>query len=222
MAAKKICFVYATEAEDMALYKDLSPHFALYARKGLLEVIDRDAVFQRHADAKKLADYINDSDITIPLISIHLLNDPECLDWLQKAIQSQKKIQPVLLQPCDWKSEDQFKVFESSILPANGESVLESLDDPGEKEKIFSLIALRVKSLVFPELSGISLKKGGSDLFYYILAALLLTMGGISAALLYASWKMGIGMALFAFLMFACAALFALKNVLFPTQIKIA
>jgi hypothetical protein len=89
MAAKKICFVYATEAEDMALYKDLSPHFALYARKGLLEVIDRDAVFKRHADPKKLADYINDSDITIPLISIHLLNDPECLDWLQKAIQSQ-------------------------------------------------------------------------------------------------------------------------------------
>jgi hypothetical protein len=84
MAAKKICFVYATEAEDMALYKDLSPHFAIYARKGLLEVIDRDAVFKRHADPKKLADYINDSDITIPLISIHLLNDPECLDWLQK------------------------------------------------------------------------------------------------------------------------------------------
>jgi hypothetical protein len=47
-------------------------------------------------------------------------------------------------------------------------------------------------------------------------------MGGISAALLYVSWKMGIGMALFAFLMFASAALFALKNVLFPTQIKIA
>lgn len=72
------------------MYKDLSPHFALYARKGLLEVIDRDAVFQRHADPKKLADYINDSDITIPLISIHLLNDTDCLDWLQKAIRSQK------------------------------------------------------------------------------------------------------------------------------------
>ena len=47
-----------------------------------------------------------------------------------------KKIQPVLLQPCDWKSEDQFKGLESGILPANGESVLESLNDPGEKEKM--------------------------------------------------------------------------------------
>lgn len=83
--------MYAIEAEDIALYKDLRQQFALYAHKGLREVIDRDAVFQRHADTKKLADYINDSDITIPLISIYLLNDPECLDWLQKAIQAQKK-----------------------------------------------------------------------------------------------------------------------------------
>ena len=85
---------------------------------------------------------------------------------------------------------------------------------------IFSGIARKVKAVIFDD----DLKKleevqvaGNSKVFYYILAGIVLVIGGLVAAIGYsrlADWKI----AAVIFLMFVVVALLALKNVLFPTK----
>lgn len=219
---KTICFLYSGDPDDMNLYKDLAPFFIRYQKKGLLQLIDREAVFQRHADMQFLGQYVTSADLTIPLISVDLINSEECMAWFQQAVGLRRPIFPVLWRPCDWTTEDVFKPYLTQVFPRGGVSVLEAADDAGEKEKLFTQIAVQVKKAIFPELETVEVRSGVNKPFFYLIAALLLLMGILAGGFVYVKLNMGLGAALFAFLMFACIALFTLRNVFFPAQLKIA
>ncbi|QLH45980.1 MAG: hypothetical protein HWD58_10355 [Bacteroidota bacterium] len=66
--------------------------------------------------------------------------------WFQQAVGLRRPIFPVLWRPCDWTAEDVFKPYLTQVFPRGGVSVLEAADDAGEKEKLFTQIAVQVKS----------------------------------------------------------------------------
>ncbi|MBL7764824.1 MAG: hypothetical protein JNJ58_01930 [Chitinophagaceae bacterium] len=219
--SKRIFFTYSSDDDDELLYKELSPYFLAYKRKGLLDIIDKDELFRLNGDPNKISEFLSKSDLAIQLISVDYLNSDECLQLLEKATAENKKIVPVLLRPCDWESEDKLRRFKEDFFPENNQSIKEFAESPADKERIFTELAQVIKQLAFPELGHVKITKGPKT-FYILLASILLLMGALSAVFVYVKLAMGLTLSLIVFLMFGCAALFALKNVLFPTQIKIS
>ena len=147
----------------------------------------------------------------------------ECLKLLDAAKASQKPIIPILLRACEWEEVDKLKDLEKNILPDKKQSVVQLISSDKTGDVIFSGIARKVKAVIFDD----DLKKleevqvaGNSKMFYYILAGIVLVIGGLVSAISFsrlADWKI----AAVIFLMFVVVALLALKNVLFPTKFKV-
>ncbi len=220
---KKIFFAYSDDTEDIDLYKELKQHFTAYARQGFLSIIDKDELFRTSGDREKVNELLRNSDFTIPLLSIDYLNSDECLKLLDDAKASKKPIIPILLRACEWEELDKLKDLEENILPDNKQSVVQLISSDKSGDAIFSGIARKVKAVIFDD----DLKKleevqvaGNSKTFYYILAGIVLVIGGLVSAISYsrlADWKI----TAVVFLMFVVVALLALKNVLFPTKFRV-
>ena len=151
------------------------------------------------------------------------MNSDECLKLLDVAKASQKPIIPILLRACEWEEIDKLKDFEKNILPEKERSVVQLISSDKTGDVIFSGIARKVKAVIFKD----DLKKleevkiaGNSKAFYYILAGIVLVIGGLASSISYSlfmDWKI----AAVIFLMFVVVALLALKNILFPTKFKV-
>jgi hypothetical protein len=220
---KKVFFTYSDDTEDIDLYKELKQHFTTYARQGFLSIIDKDELFRISGNREKMNELLQNSDFTIPLLSVDYLNSEECLKLLDAAKASQKPIIPILLRACEWEEVDKLKDFEKNILPDKEQSVAQLIASDKGGDIIFSGIARRVKAVIFND----DLKKleqvkiaGGSKTFYYILATIVLVIGGLVSAISYSrlmDWKISAVI----FLMFVVVALLALKDILFPTKFRI-
>ena len=220
---KKIFFAYSDDTEDIGLYKELKQHFASYARQGFLSIIDKDELFRTSGDLEKTNELLRNSDLAIPLLSIDYLNSDQCLKLLDDARASKKPIIPILLRACEWEDVNELRDLEQNILPDKKQSVVQLIASDKTGDVIFSGIAKKVKAVIFDD----DLKKldeirvaGNSKLFYYILAGIVLVIGGLASSIAYtrfSDWKI----ATVIFLMFVAVALLALKNVLFPTKFKV-
>ena len=220
---KKIFFAYSDDTEDVGLYKELKQHFTAYARQGFLSIIDKDELFRTSGDLEKTNELLRNSDFAIPLLSIDYLNSNECLKLLDDARASKKPIIPILLRACEWEEVAELRDLHGNILPDKDQSVVQLISSNKTGDVIFSGIAKRVKAVIFDD----DLKKleeaqmsGNSRAFYYILAGIVLVIGGLASATAYSrlsDWKI----ASIIFLMFVVVALLALKNVLFPTKFKV-
>jgi hypothetical protein len=220
---KKVFFAYSDDTEDIGLYKELKQHFTAYARQGFLSIIDKDELFRISGNKEKTNELLQNSDFTIPLLSIDYLNSDECLKLLDAAKASQKPIIPILLRACEWEEIDKLKDLGGNILPDKEQSVAQLISSDRTGDVIFSGIARKVKAVIFNDdlkkLEGIKVT-GGSKTFYYILASIVLLIGGLASAISYSrlmDWKISAVI----FLMFVVVALLALKNILFPTKFRI-
>ena len=215
---KKIFFAYSDNAKDVELYKEFSKHFITYARKGMILIIDKDELFRIDNDNKNIYKYLGDSDITVPLLSVDYLISDECIKLLETAVAGNKTIIPVLLRDCDLTGIDTIQKLENQILPDDKDSVAEHIIKDGGQDEVFSTMAKKVKAIIFKELESVKIVTG-SKLFYYILAGIVLLIGGLAAAFSYIKWDDWM-IASIIFLMFVIIAFFSLKNVLFPTKFK--
>lgn len=216
---KKIFFAYSDNAKDVELYKEFNKHFKNYARNGMLMIIDKDELFRVNNDSEKVIEFLNQSDITIPLLSIDYLNSDQCIKILEAASTGNKQIIPVLLRDCDYTEIEKLKSLQGNLLPEDKEPVTEHIIKDEGPDEIFTAIAKKVKGIIFKELESVNIKKG-SNLFYYILAGVVFLIGGLTAVYSYSKWGDWI-ISIIIFLMFTVVALFALKNVLFPTKFKV-
>ena len=215
---KKIFFAYSDNVKDVELYKEFNKHFKTYAKSGMLMIIDKDELFRINNDNEKILKFLDESDITVPLLSIDYLTNDRCIQLLESAVAGNKTIIPVLLRDCDYQGIDKLKGLEHKLLPDDKDSVTEHNIKDGGLDEVFTTIAKKVKSIIFKELELVTIKTG-PKLFYYILSGIVFAMGILAAAISYSSWKnwmISSGI----FLMFVVIALFSLKNVLFPTKFK--
>ena len=107
-------------------------------------------------------------------------------------------------------------------MPDNKQSVVQLISSTKSGDIVFSGIARQVKAVVFSD----DLKKleevhlaGNTKTFYYILAGIVLVIGGLVAAISYSRWT-DWKISTVIFLMFVVVALLALKHVLFPTKFR--
>src|ERR1044071_4768981 len=114
---KKIFFTYSDNPKDTELYKEFNKHFKTYARNGMLVIIDREELFRISNDKEKVAAFLRESDITVPLLSVDYLTNEECMKLLDIAAEGQKTIIPVLLRDCDWSELDKIKKLSDQLLP---------------------------------------------------------------------------------------------------------
>lgn len=216
---KKIFFAYSDNAKDVELYKEFNKHFKTYARNGMLMIIDKDELFRINNDHEKTLKFLDESDITVPLLSIDYLISDQCIKLLETAVAGNKVIIPVLLRDCDYAGIDKIKGLQNSLLPDDKDSVTEHIVKDGGQDEVFSAMARKVKGIIFKELESVNIKTG-PKLFYYILSGILFLIGGLAAAFSYSRWG-DWKISSIVFLMFTVIAFFSLKNVLFPTKFKI-
>jgi len=214
---KKIFFTYSDNAKDIELYKEFNKHFITYARKGMLMIVDKDELFRVNNDKEKIAEFLKDADITIPLLSVDYLTSEECIKLFETASSANKTIIPVLLRDCDWTELDKQNKLHENLLPDDKQSVAQHIED-GEEDEVFSSIAQKVKRIVFKELETVNIKSS-SKTFYYILAGIVLLVGGLLTGISQSQWH-DWKISAIIFLMFVAIALLAVKNVLFPTKFK--
>jgi hypothetical protein len=217
---KKIFFAYSDNAKDVELYKEFNKHFKTYARNGLLMIIDKDELFRQSGDTTKAAQFLQEADITVPLLSVDYLDNDQCIKLIETAVAGHKTIIPVLLRDCNYDTVDNLKALKDKLLPEDKKSVADYSDEKGGLDEILASIAKRVKGVVFKELDAVEIK-ASPKLFYYILSGILLVLGGLAASYCNSSdwgdWRLAIG----AFLLFFIIALFTLRNVLFPTKFNV-
>src|SRR5437868_6116780 len=213
---KKIFFAYSDNEEDIGLYKRFNKHFAAYARKGLIGIYDKDELFRVNNDRTQLEESLKTADLTIPLLSIDYLNSDECIKLLDTANNEKKVIVPVLLRDFDWQEMDEIKNIRGSLLPEDKQSVNSHVSTDKDTEEVFANIAKKVKGIVFNDFEDVQIKKS-SGTFYYIMASIVLVIGILAGVLSFNKWGEWMISAII-FLMFACIALFAVKNVLFSTK----
>lgn len=213
---KKIFFTYSDTSEDVTLYKELKLHFTPYARKGLLEIIDRDELFKRSGDTLKTQEILLSSDVTVPLISIDYLNNDECVKLLEIAAQKNRLVIPVLLRECEWDEFEKLKGLGSLFLPVDKQPVKDHIKKEGSEDKIMSAIARKLKAVTFEndlarmddfeEKTRVKPKK-----FYYIITSILALIGVLAASIAWSlllDWRISV----LIFLMFLVIGLFAGKK----------
>jgi hypothetical protein len=216
---KKIFFAYSDNAEDVDLYKKFNKHFAAYARKGLIDIVDKDELFRINNDGSKTVEFLTTADLTVPLLSIDYLNSDECVKLLNAATNAKKLIIPVLLRDFDWQEMEEIRILQNSLLPEDKQSVNTHVSVDKDKDEVFASIAKRVKGIVFNDFVDISIKKR-SGTFYYIIGSIVMLIGILAGIVSYTRWD-DWKISTIIFLMFAGIALFAVKNVLFPTKFNI-
>jgi hypothetical protein len=216
---KKIFFAYSDDPKDVELYREFNKHFKTYARNGLLMIIDKDELFRQSGDTAKATQYVQEADITVPLLSVDYLGNEQCIKLIDTAVADNKTIIPVLLRDCNYDSIDKLKALEDKLLPEDKQSVTDHMNKEGGQDEIFAAMAKRVKGVVFKELDSVVMKSS-PKLFYYILSGILLVLGVLAASYCssrWGDWRLTAGI----FLLFLIIALFALKDVLFPTKLSV-
>ena len=216
---KKIFFSYSNDAEDLELYKKLNRHFSAYSKFGLIGIVDKQEIFRTNGDLANINEIQNGTDITIPLLSVDFVNDEDCLKQLDNAATGDKIIIPVLLRDFDWEAIQKLSQYKKRMLPDDLTSVENHISNNNNDDTIFKEIAQRVKKIALPEIGDISIQRS-SNTFYYIIAAIVLIIGGLAAWYIY-DLGLDYRIALAAFLMSVVIAMIALKNVLFPNKLKI-
>ena len=212
---KKIFFAYSDNEKDIELYKQFNKHFAAYAKKGLIGIVDKEEIFKLNNDREKLNEFLKTADLTVPLLSVDYAASDECVKLLDLAADNKKIIIPVLLRDFDWQVLDEMRNLENEMLPSDKQSV----NSHNDKDEIFSTIAKKVKAIVFNDFEGVNIKKS-SGTFYYILASVMIVIGILAALVIYKQWE-DWRISAIIFLMFGCIALFCVKNFLFPTKFKV-
>lgn len=216
---KKIFFSYSNHNEDLELYDKINKHFKAYSSIGLLGIIDKKEIFKLAGDKSKVIEILKTSDITIPLLSIDFINDEDCLKQLESAAGDNKVIVPVLLRDFDWEAFKEITKYREKILPNDLNPVENHITAGSNDDTVFKEIAQHIKAIIFPEIGNLVIQKS-SHTFYYIIASIVLLIGGLAAWFIYDQnddYRISIA----AFLMSVVIAMVALKNVLFPNKIKI-
>lgn len=219
---KKIYFTYSDV--DTNLYKELRKHFSGFVSINALKIIDKDELFRINADAQQALKQIGDFDAAVPLISIDYLNNVECLSSVDIAVGANKIVIPVLLRPCLWQGIQSLEKSKGNFLPGvdEEEAVVKHIKEDGNNDRVLSRIALAVKAKVFAEELD---KMEVSDIarpnktFHFILAGLILAVGGLGYFAVYSKtgdWAIA-GLSI---VMSLVVALFSLKKVLFPVRTK--
>lgn len=217
---KKIFFAYSDNEKDVELYRQFNKHFTAYAKKGLIAIVDKEAIFKVNNDKSKVEEFLQSADMTIPLLSVDYATDDTCIQLLDKATDSNKLVIPVLLRDFDWQEMDEIKSLEKSLLPEDKQSVNAHISNDNDKDEVFATMARKVEGIMFNDFDDITISKS-SNTFYYILGSILLLIGILAAV--YCHSKFGDWLISgIVFLMFVCIALFAVKNALFPTKFKVS
>lgn len=215
---KKIFFAYSDNAQDVELYREFNKHFKTYARNGILAIVDKDELFRVSGDSGKAEQFLQESDIAVPLLSVDYLTNEQCIKLIDAAVAGKKTIIPVLLRDCNYDSVDGLKAVEDKLLPADGQSVVEYKNE-GALDEILSSMARKVKEALLKELGTVVIRKN-SGMFYYILSGVILVLGGLAASYCkseWGDWRLAAGV----FLMFLIIALFPLKQAVFPTKLNV-
>jgi hypothetical protein len=216
---KEIFFTYSDNEKDIELYRQLNKHFAAYAKKGLIRIIDKEELFRLNNDKTLVETFLKKADLAVPLLSVDYVANDDCVKMLDIAADANKTIIPVLLRDFDWQQMEEIKKLENELLPNDKQSVNAHMSTAHDKDEVFADIAKKVKSVVFNDFDGITIKKKPGT-FFYILATVVLVIGALAAIVSYdflKDWKI----AAIVFLMFGCISLFCVKNILFPTKFKL-
>jgi TIR domain len=208
---KKIFFCYSDNENDQRQFTNLCLHFSvlqdkaeLWYKAKLIGGDNTDEVIQQK---------VSESDIFLPLLSVHYLNDANCQKQFETSISDKKILIPVLLSSFDWQSDEHLKNLGQEILPEDKRAI----DLHENFNEVCTEIVQNVKKVVFGE--KIAKKNDNSRTFYWILAAIILIIGGLSAVFVYKLFQDFI-IPVIVFLMFVSIDLLILRNLLFPTNIS--
>ena len=216
---KKIFFSYSSTPEDLEWYKKINKHFSVYQGMGLLGIIDKNELFKLAPDKDGVTEILKNSDIAIPLLSIDYVNDTECLQQLETASLSQVTVIPVLLRDFDWEAFNKIALYKQQLLP-NDHTPVENYKQAGtQNDSILKEIAWQVKKIILPNIGQLTMKKT-SQVYYYVLTALVCICGGLFSWYIFDKTK-DYRILIIAMLITIVIALIALKNVVFPNKVFI-
>ena len=144
---------------------------------------------------------------------MHYFNDANCKKQFDVSVSEKKVLIPVLLSSFDWQSDENLKKFEDEILPEDKRAI----DLHPNFNEVCTEIVQNVKKVVFGENS--TRKTNNGRTFYWILATMILVIGGLSSVFVYNLFN-DLIIPIIVFLMFLSIDLFILRNLLFPTNIS--
>lgn len=208
---KKIFFCYSDNESDQRQFTNLCLHFSVLQDKAefwykskLKGGDDVDEITQ-----KKVAE----SDVFLHLLSVHYLNDADCKKQFESSVSNKKVLIPVLLSSFDWQSDENLKKLSEEILPEDKKAI----DLHPNFNEVCTEIVQNVRKVVFEEI--VPKKSNNSRAFYWILASIILVIGGLASIFVYNLFKDFI-IPIIVFLMFVSIDLLILRNLIFPTNIS--
>lgn len=207
---KKIFFNYSDEAEDAKMMRNLCLHFSVL--KGKVELWHKGKMRPGDPVNETMSSNLNDADAALHLLSISYAAEDDCMDLLEQGIQQNKKNIPVLLSSFDWQSVDSIKQLQEELLPHDHKPV----DVHSNYNEVYTEIVQTVKK----DILGIEGNAGFNDRgYYYALSGILLGIGFFVTR--WANKEFDhLGITLGVFTLFIIAAIFILRNIIFPTSIS--
>ena len=208
---KKIFFCYSDNENDQRQFTNLCLHFSVLQDKA--ELWYKSKLKGGDETDEIIQQKVAESDIFLHLLSVHYFNDANCKKQFDVSVSDKKVLIPVLLSSFDWQSDENLKKFEDEILPEDKRAI----DLHPNFNAVCTEIVQNVKKVVFGENSV--RKSNNGRTFYWLLAALILVIGGLSSVFVYNLFN-DLIIPIIVFLMFLSIDLFILRNLLFPTNIS--
>ncbi len=212
-AIKKILFLnYAdSHADDVKMFNNLSLHLSILQDK--VEAWSKTKIMGGEVKEDVINANFENADAVIHLLSVHFGTENQCLKLLEKSINENKKIIPILISSFDWESDPSLANLKDEMLPEDKKPVDTYNNNNAILTEIVKLIRVEVFGDSVPE------PRKSDRAFYYILAAIVFLTGCTATWWVYFTFNK-ISICIMVFLMFCCIILFVLRKVLFPTNIS--
>lgn len=206
---KKIFFTYSDA--DQTHFNNICLHFSVLQDKA--EFWYKGKMLASDDVRGLINQKLSESDILLHLLSPSSANDEECTGQMKISESANKKVIVVLLSSYPWETDNKFSPYKNELLPENKQPI----DLHNNFNEVCTEIVRDINESVFGQKSTAA--KQSSRSFYWILGSLVLLIGCLTSAYVYAHFNELLITAI-VFLMFVSIDLLILRRLLFPTNIS--
>ncbi len=167
---KKIFMAYSDHEEDLKIYRMLDKHFQILVRAGIIEVIDKAAVFEQTNDASFFQNIAMQCDVIVPMLSIDYFNDDRSFNLLTKLLDTDKKIIPLLARDCDYHNIPALKNMANMVLPDKEKSIKHLTGLSPDKDTVLKEIARKIQQALLPGIADLKVPENKNFLYMSIIS----------------------------------------------------